>query len=140
MPVPVKFVGDNTDTTIVFNHNYSGQNFSVTVNFLIKQVEFDPEQWLLSANNTVSNYDLFEPIVYPNPASDYISLSILLNDKQNLLMELIDINGNKVYDQTLYFPSGISSQIINIADISGGAYILKVTGDNINYFQKIVKK
>jgi len=140
MPVPLKFVGDHADTTIVFNHNYSGQSFSATVSFPIKKVEFDPEQCLLSANNTVSNYDLFEPIVYPNPASENISISVLLNNKQNLLLELIDTNGKNVHNQTLSFPSGISTQIINIVDISGGVYILRVTGDHVNYYQKIIKK
>jgi aminopeptidase N len=140
LPVPVKFVGENTDTTIVFNHNYSGQNFSVTLNFQVKNIEFDPKQWLLSVNNTVSNYDLFEPIVYPNPTSENISLTVLLNNKQNLLMELADTNGNMVLKQTISFPLGISTQIISIADVYSGIYILRVSGDHVNYVHKIIKK
>jgi hypothetical protein len=56
MPVPIRFVGGGHDTTIVFNHTFSGQVFTVPINFTVSTVTFDPNLWLISKNNTVT-YD-----------------------------------------------------------------------------------
>lgn len=53
MPVPVEFSGLNEDTIIVFDHLYPGQTFSFNLNFEIKNIFFDPERWILSAENSV---------------------------------------------------------------------------------------
>ncbi len=56
MPVPIRFTASGFDTTVVFNHTFSGQVFTATVNFPATTATFDPELWLLSGNNTVT-YD-----------------------------------------------------------------------------------
>ncbi len=54
MPVPVRFQGSGHDTTIVFNHTFSGQAFNAELNFTATTVTFDPNLWLISKNNTVT--------------------------------------------------------------------------------------
>ncbi len=56
MPVPIKFSTSGFDTTLVFNHTFSGQVFTRTINFPASSAAFDPDLWLLSGNNTVT-YD-----------------------------------------------------------------------------------
>jgi hypothetical protein len=56
MPVPVKFTAAGFDTTLVFNHTFSGQIFNATINFPATAAAFDPDLWILSGNNTVT-YD-----------------------------------------------------------------------------------
>ncbi len=56
MPVPIRFTAAGFDTTLVFNHTFSGQVFTRTINFPATTASFDPELWLLSGNNTVT-YD-----------------------------------------------------------------------------------
>lgn len=82
MPVPIKFIGDSMDTTIVFDHTFSGQNFTGLVNFEVKSVEFDPELWILSGNNVVTNVDELHGLnlgvkVYPNPSTGEINIKQL---------------------------------------------------------------
>ena len=55
MPVPVHFKATGHDTTIVFNHTFSGQVFNCTLDFAVSTVAFDPDLWILSKNNTVIN-------------------------------------------------------------------------------------
>lgn len=76
MPVPLKFFGEGIDTTIVFDNTFSGQIFNKNPGFVVDSVKFDPEQWLISTNNTValgiSEPELTQISVFPNPARDFI--------------------------------------------------------------------
>jgi aminopeptidase N len=54
MPVPVRFQAVGHDTTLVFNHTFSGQVFTATLNFTATTITFNPDLWILSKNNTVT--------------------------------------------------------------------------------------
>jgi hypothetical protein len=144
MPIPIKFIGLTQDTTIVFDHSFSGQNFSAVVNFPILSAEFDPELWILSANNTITgitNYTFDDQInVFPNPAAENISLRFQLRNQADLNIELTDVTGRKVIDRTESIPSGSSSKTESLAQLASGVYLLKITGTDVHYLQKIVKK
>src|SRR3569832_167821 len=83
MPVPIRFQGPGLDTILVFDHTFSGQLFSRTIPQSINSVTFDPDLWLLSANNTVT-YDatigideIDVPLFFdacPNPFTNVLSL------------------------------------------------------------------
>lgn len=68
MPVALKFVGQNSDTAVIFDHLYSGQSMSFRVSFPVSRLYFDPELKLLSGQNTVVRLKNSDLIVYPNPA------------------------------------------------------------------------
>lgn len=55
MPVPIRFQAAGRDTTLIFNHTFSGQVFTVPLNFTASTVTFDPDLWLISKSNTVVN-------------------------------------------------------------------------------------
>jgi aminopeptidase N len=144
MPIPIKFVGFDRDTTIVFNHTFSGQSFSATVNFPIVSAQFDPELWLLSANNSItgiSDYEFNNPIsVLANPTNTTLSLKLQLNNTKELLFELYDMNGKKVFNKAETIAAGNTQKIIDINQLADGMYLLKVTGTNISYIQKVIKQ
>jgi aminopeptidase N len=119
MPVPVKFWGGGTDTTIIFNHTFSGQNFNTTIPFIIDSIQFDPELHILSNFNTVTSIrDLNsltnEVIIFPNPVTSEISLTIKTKSTSDFK--------------------------IDSEHLAQGEYILKVKGGEINYSEKIIKK
>lgn len=82
MPVPIRFSGQGQDTVLVFDHTFSGQQFTINLPFKIESVTVDPDLWLISANNNtvVSTYDLLDPAialdVFPNPVADQLMWSI----------------------------------------------------------------
>ncbi|MGZ4118492.1 MAG: T9SS type A sorting domain-containing protein, partial [Bacteroidia bacterium] len=133
MPIPIRFTGIlGQDTTIVFNHTFSGQTFSATVNFPILSAEFDPDLWILSANNTITgitDYQFNNQInVFPNPTNENISLYFLLKNQEDLLIELTDIRGRKIIDKIETVVSGTSTKLVNTEQFAKGVYILKITG------------
>lgn len=105
MPVPLLLRGTNTDTTIVLDHSFSGQLFSVPVSFQIQEVVFDPERWLLSRNNVVVNEIINSTadlesgadfLVYPNPAHDKVSVVFAEGRELPESIVLFDAWGHKL--------------------------------------------
>jgi len=76
MPVPIKFIGDEKDTIIVFNHTFSGQSFSTNINFHVNSLVFDPDSWLISANNIITNNSEDYVVIYPNPVDNSVKIFI----------------------------------------------------------------
>jgi hypothetical protein len=72
--------------------------------------------------------------IYPNPATDLINVSVS-NYVGDLKVELFDVNGRLVNDKTVDF-SGNYSMELN--ELTAGVYIVKLTGTNLNYSEKIV--
>jgi aminopeptidase N len=63
--------------TLILDHQYSGQEFEIRLSFEPNSVQFDPEQWILSAENSqeqltaTSELELSSPfLLYPNPVEN----------------------------------------------------------------------
>ena len=143
MPIPVKFIGQTKDTTIVFDHQNSGQVFSATVNFPIVNAQFDPNLWIISANNTVAGISEYPSIddqvtVYPNPAKDILNILSLNNANTVESFEITDVLGQLVFRSDKY--KGIQKNIsINTSSLKKGTYFIKVAlraGVNYKSFVK----
>lgn len=87
----------------------------------------------LAVNHFAKN-DMFR--VYPNPSNGVYNVRInQFSGKVNF--QVIDINGRTVYNQTDdHFNI---ERTLNLSSFQSGVYILKVSGDNVNYTQKLVK-
>lgn len=86
---------------------------------------------------TLSNEDvaLLKGInIYPNPAKSTINIGIA-NFTGDLNIEIYDINGRLALTTDVDF-SGTKS--LNIGDLQSGIYILKLKGQDLSYFQKII--
>jgi aminopeptidase N len=132
MPVPIRFTGGGRDTTVVFNHTYSGQVFSLNLNFRVDFLSFDPDLHLLSVNNVVREtkgpQTLAESFaVYPNPGSGLIQ--ILNNDAANPVqfIELFDVPGNFV--QRYDMRGALSLMQIDLSLLAAGTYELRINTD-----------
>jgi hypothetical protein len=74
--------------------------------------------------------------VYPNPSNGVYNVRInQYTGKVNF--QVIDINGRTVYNQT--DERFNIERTLNLSSFQTGVYILKVSGDNVNYTQKLVK-
>ena len=74
--------------------------------------------------------------VYPNPTNGTINLRVnQFTGKINI--EMVDINGRTVFNQT--DDNFNIEKTININNLQSGVYILKLSGNNLNYTQKVIK-
>lgn len=83
MPVPVRFIGGGGfDSLMVFDHAFSGQLFSFEAPGNIGLVQFDPDLWLCSRDNQVTNSPInalpevlkAQIKLFPNPVKDQLSI------------------------------------------------------------------
>lgn len=124
MPVPIRFTGAGFDTTLVFNHTFSGQQFSALLPFEVETATFDPKLWILSANNTVNEVLVSSEEaalrnslhIFPNPVQDNLNITfdwnrlpdaIVLFDAQGKQLQAISPQNNTVSIGMKGLPAGL---------------------------------
>jgi aminopeptidase N len=140
MPVPLKFKDATHDTIIVFDNTFSGQQYTVDPGFRPDSIIFDPEQWIITANDTVmmnvNEYtDLTDISVYPNPVSYLLNIDI--SGMQIQFAGIYDIRGKLVLSSSHTNSKGILT--IDMKDLSSGTYLLKAVIDNKVLIKKVTK-
>lgn len=134
MPIPIRAYGAGTDTTFRLNHTENGQIFDVDVPFAVDSIAFDPDLWLISANNSVT----FERTtgsfsIFPNPTVD----KILVNSSTTMSqIQLFDLTGKLVLDIQ---PNSIS-QTISMKNLGNGMYVLRMKNKEGSFEKKIQKR
>ena len=73
--------------------------------------------------------------IYPNPAHGTINLSVSGQEK-NLKLSITDMNGRQVYEEDLSSLGSEFTKQIGISQLSGGIYMLRLTGDGRAYNSK----
>lgn len=128
LPVPIQFFGKGRDTTIVFNHTFSGEIFFINPGFSIDSMKFDPELWLVSAKNniTLGINDLpagKEIKLRPNPASDLLYVQHNLGKINSL--EILNLEGKQ---ESIRIKKEEENHFeINTQMLSPGMYLLRIT-------------
>jgi len=85
---------------------------------------------------SVNTYDQGKSIkVFPNPSKGTFNLEIK-DFSGNVSISIYDVNGRQVYN--LKDASFDNQKTIQAGNLQSGLYILKLTGENLNYTQKIM--
>ena len=140
MPVPIEFKGGNKDTTIIFNHTYSGQTFDIKPEFKVDSVFLDPENHILHYDfQTTLNQIVTEEkfIILPDPASSFLEI----HHKPGIIkqLQILNIEGKPVL--TVPSKQEGSLLVLNIQNLPSGVYILKIgTTDWLETKKFIVSK
>jgi aminopeptidase N len=138
LPVPVQFKNATQDTILVFNHTFPGQFFSATLSFAPDTAIFDPEQWIISANNTmvsVGELSLAQQLnVYPTITNN--SVNVFLDGQEtNFSLNIYDANGKCISAQKL-----VSTKTeISLKDLDAGMYYFVAGNGKALKRQKVVK-
>ena len=126
MPVPLYLKGQGMDTTLVFDHTYSGESFSASVPFTVDSVFFDPEIWLISgANDVVSVQEIKNENVvysYPNPVINELTIS---SPFKIIAAKIYDVSGRKIESNFQFI--GNKRIKIDFDKVNQGNYIIEVT-------------
>jgi len=139
LPLPLQFKNQSQDTTLRLLNTYSGEILSVTIPFQVDSVKFDPDLWLITANNTVipsirENSPENFISVMPNPARDEVTIRFTrLLDTIELI--LLDETGKVLQQQTASRPNHIT---LDISGYPAGIYFLHIHSERQNLVKKII--
>ena len=140
MKIPIQFIGYEKDTLIIFDNTFSGQKFVCELDFIVNNVIFDPEKWIISSGATINHYfnnnNEFNIKIIPNPLSEnifvYFPVETQINKYliYNSLGQIIVEKNISEYTQRLQ---------INFSNFQDGIYYIHLQTNNGNYTKKIVK-
>lgn len=142
MPVPIELKDATHDTTIVIQNNANGLTYTVgPFPFSPDSVFFDPELWLLAKQNTVEYDPMVSQLinVYPNPASDEISVLFHGNEEPVDDFTIYNLEGRKMISIPAAGVSFYNPVVIDISNLPGGYYFLVVKTSLRHYVQRLVK-
>ena len=92
------------------------------------------EQFVDTKDVAVNTSDL---TIYPNPATDQITLKIEGIANESFTARIIDINGKVVSQKKVDLLS--NSTTLNVSDLNAGNYIIQLVNSKKQYAQKIIK-
>ncbi|MCZ4317784.1 M1 family aminopeptidase [Aequorivita viscosa] len=137
-PVPLRINGTQGEVLdIVLDNTTNNQTYQPTVNFEVRNVNFDPEYDIISKNNNVvlSNEDFVlehQIVFYPNPTSGIINLEkpASLNVKK---VEVFNALGQVLYSEAF-------SGTVDVSKFANGILFLRLETSEGIINKTIVKK
>jgi aminopeptidase N len=139
LPLPLRLFGPGGQTQdLVLHHTSEGQMFAEQVGFAVDSVAFDPDLWLISANNTVTKTlvgagDLatagYALRIEPNPARSrsvgaHAVLTAAAPGAVRLSLQTAD--GRTVFVQNRQAEVGENRYALDLNGLAAGAYWLRV--------------
>ena len=138
MPVPIRLHGANgQDTLLVLHHDFSGQAFSIPLGFQVDSLEFDPDLWLISANNIVAQFTATEEpsapalnswSVTPNPSHEAIGLRLDALRDARLMAVLYAMDGKRLQSWQFQVAPGNNALRLPLPELPAGVYQLVLEG------------
>ena len=77
--------------------------------------------------------------IYPNPFTDYIYINIENNITGKILVNIINIDGKKVYEQHLINNDNSQIKLDNLSKLPKGNYILKIVSEDRIHSKQMLK-
>lgn len=131
MPIPIQVSGQGQDSVLVLDHQFSGQVFTVDLPFIAESVTWDPDLWILSADNTVRQLitnDREEPLedkqvrLFPVPASEVLNIQLPLSQAH---LDWFDLSGRRIQSMELLS----STHTLSLKGLPKGIYLLRFSGE-----------
>lgn len=140
MPVPILFSGQGQDSLVVFDHDSSGQVFTISLPFQVELVRFDPEVQLISDDNEVWNLSgpqvpRGQLRVFPNPAEDILYFKSGDASLTLSRVDLIDPLGRRPM-YSINQPIQLEFAL-DVSKWQRGFYILRLSTNKGKYYEKL---
>ncbi len=142
--VPMSMLLEDVEDRVSYPIHFEGIRFNVDATTQVANQVYDiliKEFVLLYGDDQVSifNPSLMKGLrVYPNPVTNGIaSIGFLAGVPQNIRMELFDLSGRKIREQSAFSFSG-SETVLDLQGISSGSYLVRIHFDGKEEIVKII--
>ena len=134
MPVEIGVKNAINDTLIRLNPSFSGQQFQIPLTFTPDSLVFDPNLWLISANNQVNGIkdELYETLkIYPNPATSFFYIPVTFPLPSQI--SIFDLSGRIIRQYRLI------QRFVPVDDLEAGIYIITLSDGKNTTHAKLIK-
>lgn len=135
LPLPVHVFVNGFDTALRLDNTTQDQYFKIKMTDCPDSLQFDPEQWILSANNQISGiYDVEDQSVmkiFPNPARQKVNFLL----PQTGVVSICDLTGKVVFSGKFL---GNNVQSIDLMRLNQGTYLVTFVGERIRQHCRLV--
>jgi hypothetical protein len=142
MPVPVRLKDASHDTVVVIQNDANDLTYTIgPLSFTPDSIFFDPDLWLLAKSDTPQYDKMISQllILYPNPASDEITIGFHGDQETVEEINIYDVTGKRMVGLNTEATSFFNPVTIDISNLSGGYYLVNLLTDKQRYVQRIVK-
>ncbi|MBK8582640.1 MAG: T9SS type A sorting domain-containing protein [Flavobacteriales bacterium] len=127
LPVPIRFSGGGVDSTVVFNNTSNGQQFNFHLPFTVQSTAFDPELWLISANDIVTEVGDVDPgaaqlLPYPNPTGNKLAWRTVGTQAAYRTATLLNAVGQRCLE------ADAAAGTVDVQHLPPGGYVLELKG------------
>lgn len=150
LPLPVRLHGVTGQLKdIILNNTTDNQNFAEQVDFKIASIEFDPDLWIISNNNTVMNvlvsaHETIEPgftfDIDPNPVIHRQIHVILKSNSYSgpVIIRLFSEEGKEWYVQHEMIQHGENHLVIAAENLPSGIFFVQLKSNTGQSVKKII--
>ena len=129
------FGDGNTSNEENPNHTYgSNGTYEVILTVSNQCGEVESTTTFIINVNAVTEAEFGNMKVYPNPASDYITISLENTLRDDIKLSIIDVQGKVVTLETV----NTEKHTINTSNLVNGTYMLRLSSNEASYLKKIV--
>ncbi|MGH2664511.1 T9SS-dependent M36 family metallopeptidase [Flavobacterium sp.] len=120
----------------VFARRGLGLNASSGLNSGVAAINDQVEDFTMPPieDNCTSYLNKDTIMIFPNPVDDLLNVTVY-GYSGNLEVTIFDINGRRVYNENI--ENFKITKVIDLDKLQRGVYILKLTGNNVNYTKKL---
>lgn len=133
--------GEWKDNSVIINQLAFEEHvmfkFEMTINdgnnFYLDDVMIDAtigEEEVILTDNSVD--------IFPNPTNGEFTLNVNLGISGELDVNIYNLNGQKVYHESIISGSGIAELKVNLSDMSSGMYMVKISSGDAIIMRKII--
>ncbi|MBC7885134.1 MAG: T9SS type A sorting domain-containing protein [Saprospiraceae bacterium] len=145
-PVGISQNSGTADEQIIFNNTLSGTDYYIKIygvdGAFDNNICYNLSVTISSSSLRVDNHDeqilpLNELIIYPNPASDEITVVVPFGNQKEGILSILDITGKVVNTQKLTFDKSIKTINMDVSQFKSGMYVLNFRTLTDSYTRKL---
>lgn len=136
-------IGEYNSVVMTSDYAYAtwadGRTNNGNINVYFAKFKLDPDAHTSVEEVKSMSNQLYVDEIYPNPASDLVSINFFSEYFEKGSIQLLDMNGKTLFESgNINFEIGLNNYKINTSTLSSGSYIIKVSTNNIYTTKKIV--
>lgn len=143
LPVPVRLKSAHQDTAAVLDHTFSGQVFTFHPSFTVDSILFDPDTWLISAQNLITNVPVAtvggnNPVIHPNPTQGPVWIHLPKVPHGKVRLRLLDAMGRLVMEEQ----GMVQGHRIawDVSSLPSGSHVVEVQGMGYTHRLRLVRE